>query len=117
MVYGQSWQLAPWRKYLIDNKIKCDTCRVKKSIMGSAFVARPYEPRLFRTVTSSAFIPDVLPTLTKKRSNYDPNPRESIFAEQDRQAERERLRDDHDTWGEFVVNTLLDLFCNITLKK
>ena len=56
MLQAQSWQIKPWQKYLIDEQVKQDTAITCQSVMGLPSIPKPFETRLYRTVTGSEMI-------------------------------------------------------------
>ena len=59
MLQAQSWQLKPWEKYLIEKHVKQDTAITCQSVMGLPSTPKPFETRLYRTVTGSEMIGNV----------------------------------------------------------
>ena len=114
ILQAQSWQIKPWQKYLVSMKVKSDTIHESHSVMGVAFTPKPYDTRLFRTVTGSGFISE-LPHYKKKSKSIfgDSDPSQSIFAEQDAATERARMVEgDHDSeYGFFsaILSTVTDI--------
>ena len=56
ILQAQTWEPKTWEKYLVSMKVKSDTIRESHSVMGVAHTPKPYDVRLFRTVTGSGFI-------------------------------------------------------------
>lgn len=114
ILQAQSWQIKPWQKYLVSMKVKSDTIHESHSVMGVALTPKPYDTRLFRTVTGSGFISE-LPHYKKKSKSIfgDSDPSQSVFAEQDAATERARMVEgEHDTgFGIFsaILSTVADI--------
>ena len=91
ILQAQTWEPKTWEKYLVSMKVKSDTIRESHSVMGVAHTPKPYDVRLFRTVTGSGFISE-LPHYKKKSKSIfgDSDPSQSVFAEQDAATERAR---------------------------
>ena len=114
MLQAQSWQLKPWEKYLIEKQVKLDTAITCQSVMGLPSTPKPFETRLYRTVTGSEMIGN-LPRFKKKSKfiigNSDPS--QSVFAEQDAATERARMVEgEHDSgFGIFsaILSTVADI--------
>ena len=96
MLQAQSWQIKPWEKYLIEKQVKQDTAITCQSVMGLPSIPKPFETRLYRTVTGSEMIGN-LPRYKKKSKSFlgynDSSP--SLFEEQ---REQEKNREDG-SWG------------------
>ena len=114
MLQAQSWQLKPWAKYLIEKHVKQDTAITCQSVMGLPSTPKPFDTRLYRTVTGSEMIGN-LPRY-KKKSKFifgDSDPSQSVFAEQDAATERARMVEgDHDSgFGFFsaILSTVADI--------
>lgn len=85
--------------------------------MGNVVEPTPYDPRLFRTVTGSAFIKDIRPYKKKSKSFFgynDSSP--SLFEEQRAQEKAEKMARSEYHTSDFVFDMLLD-FVNIFLVK
>ena len=113
MLQAQSWQLKPWQKYLIDEQVKQDTAITCRSVMGLPYTPKPFDTRLYRTVTGSEMIGN-LPRYKKSKSIFgDSDPSQSVFAEQDAATERARMVEgDHDSgFGFFsaILSTVADI--------
>ena len=114
ILQAQTWEPKTWEKYLVSMKVKSDTIRESHSVMGVAHTPKPYDVRLFRTVTGSGFISE-LPHYKKKSKfifgNSDPS--QSVFAEQDAAIERARMVEgEHDSgFGIFsaILSTVADI--------
>lgn len=114
---AQSWQLKPWEKYLIEKHVKQDTAITCQSVMGLPSTPKPFETRLYRTVTGSEMIGN-LPRYKKKSKSFlgynDSAP--SLFEEQREQEKTEKMARGEYHTSDFVFDMLLD-FVNIFLVK
>ena len=114
ILQAQTWEPKTWEKYLVSMKVKSDTIRESHSVMGVAHTPKPYDVRLFRTVTGSGFISE-LPHYKKKSKSIfgDSDPSQSVFAEQDAATERTRMVEgEHDSgFGIFsaILSTVADI--------
>ena len=114
ILQAQTWEPKTWEKYLVSMKVKSDTIRESHSVMGVAHTPKPYDVRLFRTVTGSGFISE-LPHYKKKSKSIfgDSDPSQSVFAEQDAAPERARMVEgEHDSgFGIFsaILSTVADI--------
>lgn len=114
ILQAQTWEPKTWEKYLVSMKVKSDTIRESLSVMGVAHTPKPYDVRLFRTVTGSGFISE-LPHYKKKSKSIfgDSDPSQSVFAEQDAATERARMVEgEHDSgFGIFsaILSTVADI--------
>ena len=114
ILQAQTWEPKTWEKYLVSMKVKSDTIRESHSVMGAAHTPKPYDVRLFRTVTGSGFISE-LPHYKKKSKSIfgDSDPSQSVFAEQDAATERARMVEgEHDSgFGIFsaILSTVADI--------
>jgi len=117
MLQAQSWQLKPWEKFLIEKHVKQDTAITCQSVMGLPSTPKPFETRLYRTVTGSEMIGN-LPCYKKKSKSFlgynDSSP--SLFEEQREQEKTEKMARGEYHTSDFVVDMLLD-FVNIFLVK
>ena len=117
MLQAQSWQLKPWEKYLIEKHVKQDTAITCQSVMGLPSTPKPFETRLYRTVTGSEMIGN-LPRYKKKSKSFlgynDSAP--SLFEEQREQEISEKMARGEYHTSDFVFDMLLD-FVNIFLVK
>ena len=117
MLQAQSWQIKPWQKYLIDEQVKQDTAITCQSVMGLPSIPKPFETRLYRTVTGSEMIGN-LPCYKKKSKSFlgynDSSP--SLFEEQREQEKTEQMARGEYHTSDFVFDMLLD-FVNIFLVK
>ena len=114
ILQAQTWEPKTWEKYLVSMKVKSDTIRESHPVMGVAHTPKPYDVRLFRTVTGSGFISE-LPHYKKKSKSIfgDSDPSQSVFAEQDAATERARMVEgEHDSgFGIFsaILSTVADI--------
>ena len=117
MLQAQSWQIKPWEKYLIEKHVKQDTAITCQSVMGLPSTPKPFETRLYRTVTGSEMIGN-LPRYKKKSKSFlgynDSAP--SLFEEQREQEKTEKMARGEYHTSDFVFDMLLD-FVNIFLVK
>lgn len=117
MLQAQSWQLKPWEKYLVEKHVKQDTAITCQSVMGLPSIPKPFETRLYRTVTGSEMISN-LPAYKKKSKSFlgynDSAP--SLFEEQREQEKSEKMARGEYHTSDFVFDMLLD-FVNIFLVK
>ena len=117
ILQAQSWQLKPWEKYLIEKHVKQDTAITCQSVMGLPSTPKPFETRLYRTVTGSEMIGNV-PRYKKKSKSFlgynDSAP--SLFEEQREQEKTEKMARGEYHTSDFVFDMLLD-FVNIFLVK
>ena len=117
MLQAQSWQIKPWQKYLIDEQVKQDTAIICRSVMGLPYTPKPFDTRLYRTVTGSEMISN-LPAYKKKSKSFlgynDSAP--SLFEEQREQEKSEKMARGEYHTSDFVFDMLLD-FVNIFLVK
>ena len=117
MLQAQSWQIKPWQKYLIDEQVKQDTAITCQSVMGLPYIPKPFDTRLYRTVTGSEMIGNLPPYKKKSKSFFGKDAYSSSLLEE--QIEQERVekmaRGEYHT-SDFVFDMLLD-FVNIFLVK
>lgn len=117
MLQAQSWQIKPWQKYLIDEQVKQDTAITCQSVMGLPSIPKPFDTRLYRTVTGSEMIGNLPPYKKKSKSFFGKDAYSSSLLEE--QIEQERVekmaRGEYHT-SDFVFDMLLD-FVNIFLVK
>ncbi|WP_455252604.1 hypothetical protein [Prevotella melaninogenica] len=117
MLQAQSWQLKPWEKYLIEKHVKQDTAITCQSVMGLPSTPKPFETRLYRTVTGSEMIGN-LPRYKKKSKSFlgYNDSAHSLFEEQREQEKSEKMARGEYHTSDFVFDMLLD-FVNIFLVK
>nr|WP_314692981.1 hypothetical protein [uncultured Prevotella sp.] len=117
MLHAQAWQPEPWQKYLINEQVKQDTAITCQSVMGFPSTPKPFETRLYHTVTGSEMISN-LPRYKKKSKSFlgynDSAP--SLFEEQRDQERVEKVARGEYHTSDFVFDMLLD-FVNIFLVK
>ena len=117
MLQAQAWQPKAWQKYLIDEQVKQDTAITCQSVMGLPYTSKPFDTRLYRTVTGSEMISNLPPYKKKSKSFFgynDPSP--SLFEEQRDQERVEKMTRGEYHTSDFIFDTLLD-FVNIFLVK
>ena len=119
MLQAQSWQIKPWQKYLIDEQVKQDTAIICRSVMGLPYTPKPFDTRLYRTVTGSEMIGNLPPYKKKSKSIFgDSDPSQSVFAEQDG---ARMVEGDHDSgFGFFsaILSTVADIIdYNLKVKN
>ena len=117
MLQAQSWQIKPWQKYLIDEQVKQDTAITCQSVMGFPSIPKPFDTRLYRTVTGSEMIGNLPPYKKKSKSFFGKDAYSSSLLEEQIEQERveEVARGEYHT-SDFVFDMLLD-FVNIFLVK
>ena len=117
MLQAQSWQIKPWQKYLIDEQVKQDTAIICRSVMGLPYTPKPFDTRLYRTVTGSEMISN-LPAYKKKSKSFlgynDSAP--SLFEEQREQEKSEKMARGEYHFSDFVFDTLLDVVNSFLVK-
>ena len=117
MLQAQSWQLKPWEKYLIEKHVKQDTAITCQSVMGLPSTPKPFETRLYRTVTGSEMIGN-LPRYKKKSKSFlgynDSAP--SLFEEQREQEKTEKMARGEYHFSDFIFDTLLDVVNSFLVK-
>lgn len=117
MLQAQAWQPKAWQKYLIDEQVKQDTVITCQSVMGLPYTSKPFDTRLYRTVTGSEMISNLPPYKKKSKSFFgynDSSP--SLFEEQRDQERVEKMARGEYHTSDFIFDTLLD-FVNIFLVK
>lgn len=117
MLQAQSWQIKPWQKYLIDEQVKQDTAITCQSVMGLPSIPKPFETRLYRTVTGSEMIGN-LPRYKRKSKSFlgynDSSP--SLFEEQIEQERVEKMARGEYHFSDFIFDTLLDVVNSFLVK-
>ena len=117
MLQAQSWQIKPWQKYLIDEQVKQDTAITCQSVMGLPYTPKPFDTRLYRTVTGSEMIGNLPPYKKKSKSFFGKDAySSSLFEEQREQEKSEKMARGEYHTSDFVFDMLLD-FVNIFLVK
>ena len=118
ILQAQTWEPKTWEKYLVSMKVKSDTIRESHSVMGVAHTPKPYDVRLFRTVTGSGFISE-LPHYKKKSKSIfgDSDPSQSVFAEQDAATERARMVEGEHDSGFGIFSAILSTVADITITN
>ena len=104
-------------KYLIEKHVKQDTAITCQSVMGLPSTPKPFETRLYRTVTGSEMIGNV-PRYKKKSKSFlgynDSAP--SLFEEQREQEKTEKMARGEYHFSDFVFDTLLDVVNSFLVK-
>ena len=117
MLQAQSWHIKPWQKYLIDEQVKQDTAITCQSVMGLPSIPKPFETRLYRTVTGSEMIGN-LPRYKRKSKSFlgynDSSP--SLFEEQIEQERVEKMARGEYHFSDFIFDTLLDVVNSFLVK-
>ena len=117
MIQAQAWQPKAWQKYLIDEQVKQDTAITCQSVMGFPSTPKPFETRLYHTVTGSEMISNLPPYKKKSKSFFGYNDSApSLFEEQRDQERVEKMARGEYHTSDFIFDTLLD-FVNIFLVK
>ena len=118
ILQAQTWEPKTWEKYLVSMKVKSDTIRESHSVMGVAHTPKPYDVRLFRTVTGSGFISE-LPHYKKKSKSIfgDSDPSQSVFAEQDAATERTRMVEGEHDSGFGILSAILSTVADIIITN
>ena len=117
MLQAQAWQPKAWQKYLIDEQVKQDTAITCQSVMGLPYTSKPFDTRLYRTVTGSEMISNLPPYKKKSKSFFGYNDSfPSLFEEQRDQERVEKMARGEYHTSDFIFDTLLD-FVNIFLVK
>ena len=108
MLQAQSWQIKPWQKYLIDEQVKQDTAIICRSVMGLPSTPKPFDTRLYRTVTGSEMISN-LPAYKKKSKSF--------FGKEEIEQERvEKMARGEYHFSDFVFDMLLDVVNSFLVK-
>ncbi len=117
MLQAQSWQIKPWQKYLIDEQVKQDTAITCQSVMGLPYTSKPFDTRLYRTVTGSEMISNLPPYKKKSKSFFGYNDSApSLFEEQRDQERVEKMARGEYHFSDFVFDTLLDVVNSFLVK-
>ena len=117
MLQAQAWQPKAWQKYLIDEQVKQDTVITCQSVMGLSYTSKPFDTRLYRTVTGSEMISNLPPYKKKSKSFFgynDSSP--SLFEEQRDQERVEKMARGEYHFSDFVFDTLLDVVNSFLVK-
>ena len=117
MLQAQSWQPKSWQKYLIDEQVKHDTAITCQSVMGFPSTPKPFDTRLYRTVTGSEMISNLPPYKKKSKSFFGYNDSApSLFEEQRDQERVEKMARGEYHFSDFVFDTLLDVVNSFLVK-
>ena len=117
MLQAQSWQIKPWQKYLIDEQVKQDTAIICRSVMGLPYTPKPFDTRLYRTVTGSEMISN-LPAYKKKSKSFfgKDTYSSSLLEEQIEQERVEKMARGEYHFSDFIFDTLLDVVNSFLVK-
>lgn len=117
MLQAQSWQIKPWQKYLIDEQVKHDTVIICRSVMGLPYTPKPFDTRLYRTVTGSEMISN-LPAYKKKSKSFfgKDTYSSSLLEEQIEQERVEKMARGEYHFSDFIFDTLLDVVNSFLVK-
>ena len=117
ILQAQSWQIKPWQKYLIDEQVKQDTAITCQSVMGLPSIPKPFDTRLYRTVTGSEMISNLPAYKKKSKSFFGKDAYSSSLLEE--QIEQERVgkmaRGEYH-FSDFVFDMLLDVVNSFLVK-
>ena len=117
MLQAQAWQPKAWQKYLIDEQVKQDTAITCLSVMGLPYTSKPFDTRLYRTVTGSEMISNLPPYKKKSKSFFGYNDSApSLFEEQRDQESVEKMARGEYHFSDFVFDTLLDVVNSFLVK-
>ena len=117
MLQAQAWQPKAWQKYLIDEQVKQDTAITCQSVMGLPYTSKPFDTRLYRTVTGSEIISNLPPYKKKSKSFFGYNDSApSLFEEQRDQERVEKMARGEYHTSDFVFDTLLDVVNSFLVK-
>ena len=117
MLQAQAWQPKPWQKYLIDEQVKLDTAITCQSVMGLPYISKPFDTRLYRTVTGSEMISNLPPYKKKSKSCFGYNDSAPSLLEEQRDQERvEKMARGEYHFSDFVFDTLLDVVNSFLVK-
>ncbi|WP_449034282.1 hypothetical protein [Prevotella sp.] len=117
MLQAQSWRIKPWQKYLIDEQVKQDTAIICRSVMGLPYTPKPFDTRLYRTVTGSEMIGN-LPAYKKKLKSFFGKDAysSSLLEEQIEQERVEKMARGEYHFSDFIFDTLLDVVNSFLVK-
>ena len=117
MLQAQSWQIKPWQKYLIDEQVKQDTAIICRSVMGLPYTPKPFDTRLYCTVTGSEMIGN-LPVYKKKSKSFFGKDAysSSLLEEQIEQERVEKMARGEYHFSDFIFDTLLDVVNSFLVK-
>lgn len=117
MLQAQSWQIKPWQKYLIDEQVKQDTAITCQSVMGLPSIPKPFETRLYRTVTGSEMIGNLPPYKKKSKSFFGKDAYSSSLLEEQIEQERvEKMARGEYHFSDFIFDMLLDVVNSFLVK-
>ena len=117
MLQAQSWQIKPWQKYLIDEQVKQDTAIICQSVMGLPSTPKPFDTRLYRTVTGSEMISNLPPYKKKSKSFFGKDAYSSSLLEEQIEQERvKKMARGEYHFSDFIFDTLLDVVNSLLVK-
>ena len=117
MLQAQSWQIKPWQKYLIDEQVKQDTAIICRSVMGLPYTPKPFDTRLYRTVTGSEMISNLPAYKKNSKSFFGKDAYSSSLLEEQIEQERvEKMARGEYHFSDFVFDTLLDVVNSFLVK-
>ena len=117
MLQAQSWQIKPWQKYLIDEQVKQDTVIICRSVMGLPYTPKPFDTRLYRTVTGSEMIGNLPAYKKKSKSFFGKDAYSSSLLEEQIEQERvEKMARGEYHFSDFIFDTLLDVVNSFLVK-
>ena len=117
MLQAQAWQIRSWQKYLIDEQVKQDTAIICQSVMGLPYTSKPFDTRLYRTVTGSEMISNLPPYKKKSKSFFGKDAYSSSLLEEQIDQERvEKMARGEYHFSDFVFDTLLDVVNSFLVK-
>ena len=117
MLHAQSWQPKPWQKYLIDEQVKQDTAITCQSVMGFPSTPKPFDTRLYRTVTGSEMIGNLPPYKRKSKSFFGKDAYSSSLLEEQIEQERvEKMARGEYHFSDFIFDMLLDVVNSFLVK-
>ena len=117
MLQAQSWQIKPWQKYLIDEQVKQDTAIICRSVMGLPSTPKPFDTRLYRTVTGSEMISNLPAYKKKSKSFFGKDAYSSSLLEEQIEQERvEKMARGEYHFSDFVFDMLLDVVNSFLVK-
>ena len=117
MLQAQSWQIKPWQKYLIDEQVKQDTAIICRSVMGLPYTPKPFDTRLYRTVTGSEMISNLPAYKKKSKSFFGKDAYSSSLLEEQIDQERvEKMARGEYHFSDFIFDMLLDVVNSFLVK-
>ena len=117
MLQAQSWQIKPWQKYLIDEQVKQDTAITCQSVLGLPYTPKPFDTRLYRTVTGSEMIGNLPRYKKKSKSIFGKDAYSSSLLEEQIEQERvEKMARGEYHFADFIFDTLLEVVNSFLVK-